>query len=306
MGNTYHSLNQINEGFQMSQENILLVGAAGTIGYSLTKEFAKRGIRTRCLVRDPKQAKHLEDLGMELVTGDLAKPDSLPNALKGIEKVFVCTPLDPSMVQLQENLATACATAQIRHFVKISVLGSNPHSKNIFANWHGTIEQKVRDLNIPFTFLRPHYFMQNTLMFKESIKKANSIFMPMSPNAKITLVDSDDIAKVACSTLMTQGHENKSYEVTGPNALSFTDLAKLFSEFYGQSIAYTSIPYELAAQSMMEAGTPQWLIQGTSEFYRFFDTGDAGFVRTTVTDVTKQPATAFKDFLIRYANFLKN
>jgi uncharacterized protein YbjT (DUF2867 family) len=287
------------------KENILLVGATGTIGFSLAKQLAKKNVQCRCLVRNLENAAHLKELGMELVLGDLAVMSTLPGALKGVEKVFLCTPLEPNVVELQGNLVLAAKGAGVKHFVKVSTIGASPRSNISFALWHGLTEQKIRDLQIPFTFLQPHYFMQNTLMFKASMKSADTIFTPMS-DAPISMVDSDDIAAVACAVLTSSGHENKAYEITGPEALSFSQVATVLSETLGRAIEHMTLPTEVMQNAMREQGTPAWLIDGTTNLYKFFDTGDAAFVRTTIQDVAHKPATHFREFVARYADYFRS
>lgn len=289
----------------MEQANILLVGATGTVGSALCKQLSSKGVKYRCMVRDPNTAGHLQAFEKELVLGDLGLPKTLTNALRGIEKVFLCTPLHPSQVELQGNLAWACKQAQVKHLVKISTLGSHPNSPNLFAKWHGLTEQRIRDLEIPFTFLRPHYFMQNTLMFQPSMQSSNSIFTPMN-DARISLVDSDDVAAVACSVLTSPGHENQTYEITGPEALSFHDVARVFSDFYKRPIEHLTMPYDLTEVSMREYGAPEWLIEGTISLYKFFDTGDAAFVRGSVLDIAQKKPTSLRTFVERYADYFRS
>lgn len=289
----------------MSTQNILLVGATGTIGFSLAKQLSQKNVRCRCLVRNIESATALRDLGMELVLGDLAALSTLPDALKGIEKVFLCSPLDPNQVELQGNLVLASKGAGVKHFVKVSTLGASPRSTIPFAQWHGLTEQKIRDLQIPFTFLQPHYFMQNTLMFKETMKNANAIFTPMA-DAKISMVDSADIAAVACAVLTSSGHENQSYEITGPEALSFNEVAGILSEAVGRPIEHCVLPYDMMQNSLREYGSPSWLIEGMTSLYQFFDTGDAAFVRPTIQNVAQKRPTSYKEFVARYADYFRS
>ena len=107
---------------------------------------------------------------------------------------------------------------------------------------HRQVEKFIEQSGIPFTFLRPNEFMQNFVNFySPSIKGNNAFYVPLE-DAKVSLVDVRDIAAVAVKSLRDEEkHKNKTYLITGPEAVSYHQLAEILSNTTGRKINYVNI-----------------------------------------------------------------
>ena len=140
---------------------VLVSGATGRIGGAVTKILQQQyGLVPRGLVRDAEKAREMLP-GVEVVAGDLEDPASLDAAVEGVDAVLLVSPVHPRQRELQGNLARAAAAAGRPLLLKISGLGTALDSYVDSGRWHAEIEADVRVLGLPFTFLRPHFFMQN-------------------------------------------------------------------------------------------------------------------------------------------------
>ena len=283
---------------------ILVTGATGNTGMEVVRQLRARGAKVRALVRNPDKAPTIAGGGVEMAPGDLDKPETLGQALKGIEKVFLLSAADERQVELQGNLVHAAKAAGVRHIVKMSALGAALNSPVSFGRWHAQTEAQIEKSGMAFTHLRPHFFMQNTLMFAASIAKDGAFHAPMK-EAKISLVDTRDIAAVAAVALTTAGHEGKAYEITGPEALSFSDLASKIGAAAGKSVKYVNVSPDAAHQDMRAMGMHDWMADALVALYVVFAAGQASGVSEIVQRVTGQPGRTFDQFAKEHAHIFK-
>src|SRR5690242_17723193 len=208
---------------------ILVTGASGLSGSAVVREFARRHSPIRALVRSREKAQALEALPtVELVEGDMLRPETLAEVLCGVERVLLLSSADPQMVQAQCAFIDAAKKAQVRHIVKFSGLNSALDSPFLFARMHAEIERSLERSGLAWTHLRPSQFMQVYLREVPTIVAQGAFFLSLE-DAKLAPVDSEDIAKAACVLLTTPGHEGKIYEMTGPQALSMKEIAEEIS-----------------------------------------------------------------------------
>ncbi len=274
---------------------ILVTGATGKTGADVVRGLAIVGAGVRALVRDAAKAPALRRPGVEVVVGDLEKPDSLRAALVGVDRVFLCSAADPRQVELQGNLVRAAKEAGVQHVVKLSALGTSLDSPVPFARWHAETEKQLIAAGIPWTFLRPHYFMQNVLGFAAAIKARGSLSLPLK-SAKFSLVDTRDVAAVAVETLTGAGHERKIYDVTGAEALSGADLAQKLAKATGKAIRYLDVSPDQAKKEMLAAGWPDWLATSMTALFGVFATGHAATISPIVEELTGYSPRTFDDW----------
>ncbi|MDJ0846678.1 MAG: NmrA family NAD(P)-binding protein, partial [Crocosphaera sp.] len=132
---------------------ILITGATGTNGSEITKQLLAQGSKVRIIVRDSQKAASLQSLGAEIVEGSFSDIDSLKNALNGVEKALMLSPLAAEMVQFQKNFIEAAKSQNIQQLVKFSGMGASVEAPIEIARLHGQAEQMVEASGIPFTHL---------------------------------------------------------------------------------------------------------------------------------------------------------
>ncbi len=286
-------------------EKILVTGATGRVGREVVRLLSETRAAVRVLVRSPDAAASLERLGVEPAIGDFEEPATIEAALQGATKLFLLTPADPRMVDHQGQTIEAAQRAGVRYVVKVSALGADPASPVSLGRWHAQAEQHIEDSGIPYTHLRPHYFMQNTLAFAPSIALENRLYAPMR-DGRIGLVDCRDVAGVAAHVLTEPGHENRVYEITGGAALSFTELASHIGAAIGRTVTYVDVRPSEAERAMISAGTPGWLAEALIGLYGIFSANHASAITRVVDDLCGKPARTFAAFTREYANVFAN
>lgn len=285
--------------------NILVTGATGTVGSVLVEKLAAANAPARALVRSPEKAARLEKLGLETSLGDLSQPETLHSALDGIDKVFLLSAPEERQARLQSNLVEAAKSAGVRRIVKLSAIGVGSGLEQIaLGRVHRQTEEEIERSGISYTHLRPNGFMQNSLMFAHSIKAQGAFYAPLA-DARVSYVDARDVAAVAYAALMEDGHENQAYEITGPEPLSYTDMAREFSNVLGKEVKYVEVPMEAARSAMLGMGMDEWLVNALVELYDYYGAGRADMVTDDVRKVAGQEAITFAQFARDYAQAFK-
>jgi uncharacterized protein YbjT (DUF2867 family) len=198
------------------------------------------GVRYRSLVRNRAKAEAGSNPNVELVEGDLSRPETLGAALERVEKALLLTAASPDSLQQEKNFIHAAKRAGVRHVVKFSAYGAGLDAPHYFGRQHGEAERELEDSGLAFTMLRPNGFFQNFLGNASSIQSQSALYAPAG-EMKFSVVDARDIAAVAAHVLTEPGHEGKRYIITGPQALSHTEIAERFSQVLGRKIAYVDI-----------------------------------------------------------------
>ncbi len=269
---------------------ILVCGATGTVGSELVKRLSAARASTRALVRNVSRASQLELPGVELIEGEFEQPETLDRALAGVERVFLLSPPHPQEVEFQENIIKAATKAGARHIVKLSALGASEGSPSRLLRDHRQVEIRLEQSGLLWTHLRPQYFMQNTLMFAPMIAEHGYFSQPMQ-EAIIAMVDVRDVAAVAAVVLTEdEQHDRRIYELTGPESLSFYDVAGKLAAAMGKPVRYEDIPLEIAREQMLKGGMPLWWADTFTELLSIWRKGEAAVVTDDIYElVGKQP-----------------
>ena len=239
---------------------ILVTGASGLSGSAVIREFARQHYPVRALVRSREKARALETLPtVELVEGDMLRPETLADALSGVDRVLLISSADQHMVETQCTFIDAAKKANVRHIVKFSGLNAALDSPFLFTRMHAEIERYLERSGLTWTHLRPGQFMQMYLREVPTIVAESAFFLPLE-DAKLAPVDIEDIAKAAFALLSIPGHEGKSSEMTGPEALSMTEIAEQISLAIGKTVRYVNISQEERRRALLAAGVPPYFV----------------------------------------------
>lgn len=265
---------------------ILVTGSTGNIGSGVVRELTALGAEFRALVRQNTDADKLSAQGVKTVLGDFAQPQSIQTALQNIERVFLLSPSSPMQTEFEGALVDEAKNAGVKHIVKLSILGADSQANSALLKWHSQIEQKIKASGIAYTFLRPNSFNQNWVpIYAPSVVADGMIYAP-AEDCKISWVDTRDIGAVAARVLTESGHEGNTYEITGPDALSYAQIAEKLSALVGKKVTYVSVPDEGARQGMISSGAPDWYADALVGLYQLYRQGGGAAVTETVEQVT--------------------
>ena len=273
---------------------ILVTGATGKVGREVVRQLAASGAPVRALVRDPVGASAIRLPGIDVVTGDLGLPETLAPAFAGVERVFLLVPAHREQLAFDTNAVDAALAAGAQRIVKVSVAGG-PDSGTQIGRWHWAGEKKVESSGLDFTFLRPSLYMQQSLVYARSISVSGAFSAPLGTGA-VALVDARDVAAVAVRALTEEGHSRRIYDLTGPEALTFDEMADAISNAIGRPVSYVHIPPEYALKQMLSEGVPRWLAEDMLILFASFREGYGAGVSDAIPRITGRPAGTFRQF----------
>jgi uncharacterized protein YbjT (DUF2867 family) len=279
-----------------NQTTILIVGGTGLIGARTVQLLLAQGHRVRALVREPTRAQALAASGAELFIGDLADPATLAPAFDGVGSALLVSSLVPEQVALQGNFVEAARRAGQPHIVKVSGFLTAADSAARSGRWHAQTEQAIVDAGLPWTFLRPPFFMQNLFHTKPHVIASGELSIPVQHGA-IAMIDAHDVASAAASCLIDPKHAEMAYTLTGPEALTMPQLAQRLGDHTGHPVRFVTRSIAQTRAALESAGTPAWRIGLVQEFYEGFERGAGAEVNDLVQQLTGTAAHTIEAFL---------
>jgi uncharacterized protein YbjT (DUF2867 family) len=271
---------------------IAVFGATGQTGSEVVRHLAAKGVPTRALVRNRHKATVLDGLGVEIALAELAQPDSLEVALRGAERAYFTTSGDAT--RLSPNFYAAAQRAGVRHIVRTSGSFMVREARGIrFDEWHHQAELDLEGSGLAWTHLRPSYFMQNLILQGRS----GVLALPFA-DRPVNLVDVRDIAAVAVAALTGAGHAGQVYEVTGPQALTFYEIAASLSAVTGRAFTYTPVSAAEFEAILRQWGLAERVARDLAREYGAIGDGHPAFSipRDSVPRLTSRPARSVEDF----------
>src|SRR3954453_10591438 len=266
---------------------LLVTGATGTTGMEVLRALKARGAEARAPVRDETKAHPLRDLGFTPVTGDLGDPRTLGPALEGVERAYLVSPAGPMQSELEQAFLEAAKEAGVKHIVKLSVIGANPEGPLRFARSPAKVEPALKESGMAWTLLRPTAFMQNPLAWGPRV--LDGTFYSPVPDAAVSLVDARDVAEGGAAALADEGHEGKSYGLSGPEAVSYREQARRVFAAAGREVTVEEVPVEELKRELVRAVVPPWNAEGLAEQFELYAGGGATMVPSGVQDALGRP-----------------
>jgi uncharacterized protein YbjT (DUF2867 family) len=271
---------------------ILITGAGGKIGATLIELL--KGVPFRAAFNSPSKLTVARERGLDAMRIDYAASETLTPALQGIDTVFLLS-AGPGQVHLEQNMVEAAKTAGVKRIVKLSAWKADKELYTIAAD-HRAIERVIEASAIVWTFLRPNGFMQNFLGDAMTIKTQGAFYRQAMDNS-VSFIDARDIARGAAAALTEAGHENKTYELSGPESLTNADTAAILSDVLGKTVAYVPVSAEAVRAGMQSAGLPNALIDSIENLMMAYQTGVGAPVTPDLEELIGQPPIRFEQFV---------
>jgi len=275
---------------------ILVTGATGQVGYHLMEALADARAAATAMVRVEAEGIDLPG-SAEHVVGTLDGPPPA-EVLQAFHRVFLLSPAHEAQVELELIFIDALLAAGHRpHIVKMAADGfEDPECEVRFMRNHREIAVHLDRIGLPVTYLAPTMFMENLVDAADTIRDQGTIFAPAG-QARIGFVAVSDVAKAAARVLSSDGHEGMTYVLSGPESLSYADVAARVSAVFARQVDYEDLPEQIAREQMLASGLSPWQTEGTIELYDWIRHGAADTVTSTVRDLTGQEARPIDDWL---------
>jgi uncharacterized protein YbjT (DUF2867 family) len=283
---------------------ICVTGSGGTVGSEVIKQLESSKARFRACYFSEGKAEAARRKGIDAVMIDYNRPETLRAAFQGCDKLFLLGPNAQNQTQLELNAVEAAKSAGLKQIVKLSVLRADEEAFN-FAKLHRPVEKAIESSGIAWTFLRPNGFMQNVVTFMGDTIRSEGAFYSASGEAKISHVDVRDIAAVAVRALTEPEHELKVYDLTGPQALTYDEVATELSNVLGRPISHINLSLEDLKSGMLAAGTPEWLADFLLDLECYYREQRASKITNDIKKVIGRDPNRFEQFARDFASSLQ-
>lgn len=275
---------------------ILVTGATGKVGRHVVAALKQRRVEFRVTSRQAKKAIDALGEGVAVVEADYGRADSLMAAMAGVDHLFLLCGANERKAELEIGIVDAAKAAGVRHVVKLSVYGADERSSATVMRDHRRVERHIESLGFDWTHLRPNLFMQHFLTHAAAIKTEGVFHAPLA-EARVSVVDTRDIGAVAAVALTEPGHAGRAYELTGPDAPTYGEIAALFTRLLARPIRYENVSADDAHRRLRAAGSAEWHATVLGEIYAFYRNGEGARVSDAVRRVTGRPARSMEDFI---------
>ena len=263
---------------------ILLTGVTGKTGGATAKELVDKGVPLRALVRDEAKAAELKAAGVELLVGDLCDKAIVQKAMEGVEKATLILPNSEQQKDMEMQFVDLATDAGVKHVVKLSSLEAREDATTPIPSRHYEVEQYLKNSPLSWTMVRPNFFMQNLLGCGATIKSMGKFFLPLG-NGTTVMMDCRDVGATIAEVLTSEGHEGKSYDISGPELLNFHEVADRFSEVLGKPIEYVNQDWAEYSEKVAPFMSSEWHLDAVRQL---FSEIVEGVVPQTVTSIFKE------------------
>lgn len=280
-----------------------IFGATGKVGKELLSFFSAAAIPVTAVTRDAGKAIRLPFVTWEMA--DLEDAARVTDIVKNSKGIFLASSYSDKMVAHQGNVVTAAAVAGISPLVKLSAKGVVESPDSIASKAHAQVEQLIKDAGIDYTILRPASFIQGRAgMYMKSILEEKKIYEAVG-DARIPFIDTRDIAEVAFRVLTEPAlHRNKSYVLTGGEAINYHELADIFSRALGEQISYVPLtPDDMRLRMEQEGSQPIWIAFFLNWAKSQREAG--GQTSPWVQEILGKPPRRIQDYITEYTRTLK-
>jgi uncharacterized protein YbjT (DUF2867 family) len=273
-------------------ERTLVLGGRSKIGSALIRDLLEQGRPVTALIRGGEKASGFPE-GVEVVVGDLADRDSLERAMRGVAKGFLLSRPHADAGRWHSNAISAAKEAGVGLLVRSSIIGADRDSDAEFIQAHVESDRELAASGVPYAIVRPNLFFQNIAESTLPSVDGGGRFYVNAGAARISMVDTDDVAAVARVLLTEPGHEGEAHAVTGPAPVSYQDVASALGDRLGRSITYVDVPDDAVRQSLLGLGLSSWFADALVGLYQDYRRsgadGYAAQVTNTVQRLTGRP-----------------
>jgi NAD(P)H dehydrogenase (quinone) len=271
---------------------VAVTGATGGLGGRVARRLAGRGVAQRLVVRGPARAPELD--GAEVVAGSYDDGEGLRRAFEGARTLLMVSAGEArDRVRLHTTVVDAAVGAGVERVVYTSFFGAAADCTFTFGRDHWHTEERIRASGLRHTFLRDNLYID----FLPLLAGTDGVIRGPAGDGRAAAVTRDDIADVAVAVLLDDGHDGRSYDMTGPEALTLGEVAGELSRFAGRTIGYQVETIEEAYASRASYGAPDWEVDGWVSTYLAIANGDLERVSGDVAAVAGHPPMRLAEFL---------
>jgi uncharacterized protein YbjT (DUF2867 family) len=281
---------------------ILVTGAGGKTGRAIIRALIAKGATVRALLHRPEQVTSIQDLGtLEIATGDMRDRAVMERAACGAQAIYhICPNVCPDEATIGQVVIAAARSARTERLVYHSVL--HPQTEAMPHHWNKLrVEEQLFKSGLEYTILQPAAYMQNVLAYWNQIVEQGVYLVPYSVEARLSMVDLQDMAEAAAIVLTEPAHVGATYELAGPEPLSQVEVAAILSQHLGRPVRAQAVPLDEWERKARAPSMNEYAISTLLLMFRYYDRFGLRGNPNVLTWLLHRPATTFSAFVERTA-----
>ncbi|WP_413578649.1 NmrA family NAD(P)-binding protein [Bdellovibrio sp. HCB290] len=280
------------------KERVLITGATGKIGQEIVGRLLGRQAHFVA-------ASHVETIfppEVRHIKLDLGERSLVSEVTKDIDLLFLLLPISESMLIFAQNTIMAAKSSGVRFLILNSIMGADPDSNFLIHRMHGQIEEMAKESGIPLAILRPNLFMQSFVSRHADSIRQGALFLPEG-ESKSSYVDVRDVADVAVKVIENPWlYEQRTINLTGPEALSNEDALIKISSVLGRRVSYIPVTEEAAKHRLLREGNSLWMTEAYLSLHRSAREGMTAMIHPSNEQVRGVAPRTFDDFCKEASN----
>ena len=280
---------------------ILLTGATGKTGSATATELSNLNVPFRALIRSEEKRDEIEALGGEVIIGSAENRETIDQAMMGIEKLLIILPNCENQLEMEMQLVDSAKAEGVKQIVYMSSVEADEECTSPIPKLHWDTEVYIKDSGLQWTMIKPNFYMQNFIGSAKTIVEQNKFFLPMS-DGKTGMIDTRDVGKVIAKVLSEEGHEGQSYQITGPETLSFYNVAEKFSSVLKREVLYVDMPMDAYKNILSQFLTNQWHLDSVIDLFAGIAEGGIEYNTDTFEELIGTPPRSLEDFIEEHRN----
>ena len=285
-----------------AEDKIIVSGASGQLGGLVVEALLARKVAPRDLIlvsRTPETLKQYADRGASVRFGDFTRPESLAEAYKGGTRMLLISVNagGERRPELHKTAIDAAVAAGVKQIAYTSYVNADRFTDSIIAGDHLRTERYLQESGVAWTMLRNQIYADGLPDQAEQIVRDGKL-VTSTPDARVAYVTRTDGAAAAAAGLTTPGHENKAYNITGPDAIGPRELVALASEISGKRVELVVLDEPAYRKYLLANGTPETAVNGALSFAAELNSSYLREPSTAVKDLTGKPATSVRALLL--------
>ncbi|MET3861032.1 NAD(P)H dehydrogenase (quinone) [Dietzia sp. 2505] len=276
-----------------AQPTLAVTGATGALGGSVARRLAERGVPQRLIVRSAERAPSLP--GADVAEASYEDREALADAVPGIETVFFVSGNEAAdRESVHRSAVEAFAAAGVRRVVYTSFLGASPEASFTFARTHHATEEMIKATGMDYVFLRPSFYLDHVAGWAD----AEGVIRGPAGDGRIAWIAREDLAEAAAGVLTSEGHDGRTYDLTGDELLTLDETAARLTEATGKAYRFQdeSIDQAYASRRQGYPGTPEWELDGWVGTYLAISRGEMAVASGSVKELTGHRPRGISDF----------
>ena len=287
--------------------SVLVTGATGRTSAGVVRHLRAGGDDVRVLVRDADKAeKTFEDQDdVEIVASAFDDDTVLAQAFDGMDVAFLALGSSPDQIRLEKAIIDGAEAAELPHLVKLSSNATSRHSALLVGRLHAEIEDHLVASGLAHTLLRPASFANNLLYAANSVATQHS-WSGAAPTGRVAYIDIRDLSEVAARVLHDPALHGKTYDLSGPDAYTFPEIAELLSRVLRHEVTYIPVSPADRHSALLGSGVPEWFVELRLSLETSAEADQIGTITTTLKELLGHEPRTVEEFLIENAARFSN